>query len=430
MASSTAARRAAQNGRTSQQAAPTARNGKPVKGDGGVRIRKLLKGLKRGLAGLQDVDGRIKSIEDGLAEIRALVRKAPSGITSMPSLPGVEPKKFSFARAFEAIASRDWSRAGYEKEVFKETRKRALAPGSGGGSYIVPEEIMEEIIPMLRSKMVWDKLGVREMNVTGQGYTITVPRQTVASTGYWIGDNSAITASDPEWDNITMTPHKAVGMVKFSRRYLRTGSIGNVEQQVRRDLVNVLARLIQLGFLNGSGASNQPTGVLNMAGTNAVAIASNVDATILQKLQQMQEEIEVDEIAMESPAWVMHPRAKHRIGRITYSGGGPILTGQHGGDWRTAPAKDGYNLLGYPMWTTTQMPINTVPTPDESDIIFADWEEVLVALWSVLELAASDQAGTAFENDQIWIRAIQEVDINVMHAVGICVGTAMSLNVG
>jgi len=369
------------------------------------------------------VDDRLKGLDDRLTVI-----ETDTNARSV-SLPGVtadtnEKDHFSFCRYIWAKRTGDWSFAGYEKEVLDETRKKALAAGSGAGSDLVPTEVMSEIIPLLRSKMILEDMGVRRMSgLTGS--PVQIPRQTAAATGYWVGENSAITASDSNDDLLSLTPKKAAAMSQLSNTMLRTGiASGTIEQYVRDDLANVLARTIQTAFFNGSGSSNQPTGVLNVSGINTVDWSSvTTKALVADALMDMIKELDVDnvDVGSGSVAWCMHPRVFHALAKYLRDADTeiPVLTGNQS----TMSAQGSYltpNILGFPFFTTTDMPTELSPT--DSDILLAKWDEVIFADWASMELAVSTEADTAFANDQTWVRVIQEVDVLATHEVAICAG--------
>ena len=80
------------------------------------------------------------ALVDGLAARIAEMEKLQTPRKVM--LPGLEDEKqsFSFFKAIWAIKTQNWDDAGFEKEVFDNTRKRALGGlGTGAaGAYIVP----------------------------------------------------------------------------------------------------------------------------------------------------------------------------------------------------------------------------------------------------------------------------------------------------
>jgi HK97 family phage major capsid protein len=79
--------------------------------------------------------------------------------------------------------------------------------------------------------------------------------------------------------------------------------------------------------------------------------------------------------------------------------------------------------LGYPFYKTTQLSktLTKGSSTDCSAVYFGNWAEMLIGQWGGLELKASSETSTAFQRNQTWIRAIQEVDVNVRHAASFSV---------
>src|SRR3990167_10788378 len=119
------------------------------------------------------MDARIKMMEDLFR-----TRKS-SGV----SLPGVNEGKqqFSFLKAIRAIRWSDWKDAGFEKEVFDETRKRAMSQTTdSAGGYLVPTQHIAELIEMLYDNAVVIKLGATVLNdLTGS--PVEIPKQTAGA---------------------------------------------------------------------------------------------------------------------------------------------------------------------------------------------------------------------------------------------------------
>ncbi len=69
------------------------------------------------------------------------------------------------------------------------------------------------------------------------------------------------------------------------------------------------------------------------------------------------------------------------------------------------------------MHTTTGIPIDETQgtSTDASTLVLGCWPEFVIGQRKALELRASDAAGSAFEYDQVFIRAIMRVDAAVRH---------------
>src|SRR3990170_2350591 len=80
--------------------------------------------------------------------------------------------------------------AGFEKEVFDETRKKALGAGTpADGGYIVPTEYVAELIEMLVAEAIVVKLGATVINDL-KGNPVEFPKQVGGATAFWVGENT------------------------------------------------------------------------------------------------------------------------------------------------------------------------------------------------------------------------------------------------
>lgn len=329
-----------------------------------------------------------------------------------PSVPGVDGQKFSFAKAVHAINSGDWGRAGYEQEVFAAATKALNLADDASAGFIVPSEVMAEIIPLLRSAMIVDTLGINRMDDM-KASPVEIDKQRGGGTGFWVGEEETITESEQSLGLVRLRPHKAGALTKISNTILRAGG-NRAESFVRDDLSKVLARTIQAAFFSGTGFGSQPLGVENHPSVNSVTFGG---VPTVELLQRMIEEIDVDDAMIGTLKWVMHPRMRNKISKLAYGGaGGPILTGPRGGDISQDNAK---TLLGHPYMSTTDIALGATT----STIFLAVWAEAILADWGALELRATDSAGDAFTKDQTWVRAIQEVDVGLRHEESVCVST-------
>src|SRR5262249_55804246 len=58
---------------------------------------------------------------------------------------------------------------------------------------------------------------------------------------------------------------------------------------------------------------------------------------------------------------------------------------------------------------------NPIAAANMNPVFFGDWQHLWVMEPQDIELLASNVAGTAFQNDQTWIRLIRRYDVGVAH---------------
>jgi HK97 family phage major capsid protein len=293
-----------------------------------------------------------------------------------------------------------------------------MGTGTEGG-YLVPANYIAELIEMFRANMIIDKLGATILNNL-VGSPVKFPRQTGGGTGYWTGENTAITDSQIAVGELNLTPKRATALVKLSNSVIKH-STPAIEAMVRRDIAQVLGLMIDLGGLRGSGTADQPTGIVNTADILTYAIGTNGGDFDYDHFENMIYEMEAVNSLKGNVGMATHPKVISKLKKIRIA----QFSGQTDGEYIMLPMSDTKlaELLDYAFAKSTQFPINLTKgsSSDCTEIIIGNWQELLVCDWGGLELMASKETSDAFEKDQTWIRAIQEVDVGLRHANSFCV---------
>ena len=378
------------------------------------------------------INGKFNPIESAMKEMRESMTGLNTRMTTVEdvfrarkstgvSLPGVNEGKqqFSFLKAIRAIRWNDWNDAGFEKEVFDQTRKRAMSQGTdSAGGYLVATQHIVELIEMLYDRAVCIALGATVLgDLTGS--PVEIPKQTGGATAYWPGENAAITGSDLTLDQLSLTP-KVVGcLVKLSNRLIQLSN-PSAEAMVRRDIATALALAIDLKALRGDGTSNTPTGIANTSGINTVAIGTSGGVFDFDIAMQMIDELDIDNALKGKLGFAFHAKVKGKMKRERI----PQFSGDGKGAYVMMPMTDAVlkERLGYAFETTNQIPTNLTKGSGTnlSEVYFGNWEELLIANWGAMQIMASQETSDAFEKNQTWVRILQDVDIGVRHAQSFC----------
>ncbi|HLG28975.1 MAG TPA: phage major capsid protein [Candidatus Brocadiales bacterium] len=302
---------------------------------------------------------------------------------------------FSFGRFFQAIATRDWSKAPLER--------KALGEGTGSaGGFLVPEQYLGEVKDRITARAIVRRAGATVYPMATD--TLNVPKVTGGATAYWIGENAQITASDETLDQLQLVAKLLAAMVKVSNQLLSDAS-PSAEAAIRRDIAKVIALAEDNAFIAGTGTGNQPLGIINTTGVNGLSLGANGATPTFDNIYDALYQVENNNGL--ASAWVMHPRTKNTLKKIKDSTGNFI--------YNVAPSvKEPDTLVGLPVYLTTQIPTNlTVGTStDCSYILVGQFDEAIIGERAGLEFS-TDQSGTAFEYYQTWIRAIARLDFGL-----------------
>jgi len=329
-----------------------------------------------------------------------------------------ETRSFSFVKALnflsnqgDAQARRD---AAFEIEVGKAAAKKYERSSNG---IVIPNEVLRRdlvvgtptaggdlvddvllagsFIDLLRNRLAIAQAGVTML--TGLQGNISVPRQTSASTAYWVGENSSPTESQQAIDQVNMTPKTVGAFVDYSRRLLLQSSI-DVEGMVRDDLARVIALEIDRAAIYGTGSSNQPLGLTNVSGIGSETLTGTGTFTEFIAM-------ETDVAAANADAGAL----RYIVNATTRGGLKGTKKDAGSGEFVFADGE----INGYPAIVSNQLANN--------DALFGDFSMFIMGMWSGLDLTVDPYAGATAGT--VRVIALQDVDFAVKQPGAFCFAT-------
>lgn len=335
-----------------------------------------------------------------------------------------ETRKYSLLRMIRSVVENDPRIAPFEYECNQQMRKKFhkedargfLVPpevlkrgqrdlsagiGSAGGYTVATDNLGSAFVDMLRNQSRVMELGATRMG--GLRGNVTIPKQTGAATAYWLAEGTQITESQQTFGQISMTP-KTVGAYTEVTRQLLLQSDPSAETLVINDLGKVVALAVDLAAINGTGASNQPLGLLNTAGIGSVSGTSLAYAGILE----FQTDVGASNALTAGCSYFTTPAVAGLLAqrqRFT-STDSPLWEGN---------IVDG-KVSGFKAASSNQVPTATM--------IFGDFSQVVIAEWGILEVLANPYAD--FKSGLVGIRAMYSVDIAIRNASAFSVATTIT----
>jgi HK97 family phage major capsid protein len=239
--------------------------------------------------------------------------------------------------------------------------------------------------------------------LTGLVGNVAIPKQSGAGTAYWVAENAAPTESQQLLAQVTMTPKTVGAYTDISRRLLIQSSI-DVESMVQTDLATVLGLAIQQAAINGSGVSNQPTGILT-AVTSTVIGGVNGLAPTWQNVIDLETGVAT---------------ANADVGSLAY-----LTNAKVRGKFKSTQKFSGTN--GMPVWDATDTPMNgyraavTNAVPSNlnkgtstgvcSAILFGNFADLVIGMWGSLDLLVDPYTGS--NAGTVRVVTLQDVDIAI-----------------
>lgn len=293
-------------------------------------------------------------------------------------------------------------------------RDQLVGTGSLGGNVVETSLLAGSFIDILRNRMLVARAGATML--AGLQGNVAIPRQSGAAATTWATSEAHATSeASVTFDQVTLTPKQISSRVDYSWLLLKQSN-PSVDGLIQRDFQAVIARAIDLAALHGIGSSGQPTGIAATSGIGSVTAGNGTNggdpawATIVG----LETEVAIDNADIGSLAYISNAKVRGKLKR-TLKGGTAATDGIY--IWPEGPINDGFALLnGYRIGTTNQVASNLTKgshTTVCSAIFFGNWADLLIGMWSGLELLTNPYTQAA--NRVIETYAYQAVDIAVRH---------------
>ena len=243
----------------------------------------------------KDADKAIQentSLDEFRAQVLKNVRTNKEGTRSTDmdlGLTSEDKNRYSLANAIKANISGNWRKAGFERAVSTALAEKNGKDARGffvnyevlgglgraqdtkteaaGGALVANELHSEQFIALLRPYSLAATLGVRFM--TGLVGNVDIPKLLRGSSFYWIDEGDDAPETNVSFGVVKMKPNTVAGAVPLTRRLLQQ-STPDVDMVIRDDMLQGLGLAIDKAIFVGTGVGNEPLGIVNQTGVNAV----------------------------------------------------------------------------------------------------------------------------------------------------------------
>ena len=226
----------------------------------------------------------------------------------------------------------------------------------------------------LKDRLVVNKLGAHVLgDLVG-----TVPFVSAgAISAAWLAEGAEASVSKSTFAKVSLTPHRNAVIGAFSKDLLRQTSI-DIDNVVMGLLLDAHASLIESACINGSGTSNQPTGILNTANIGSVAGGDNGAAISWANVVKLETAINAENAN------------RGKLGYLTNAKviGAMKTTEKASNTARFVLDFDG-SLNGYPVEWTNLVPSNLTKGTSEgvcSAMIFGNFDDLYVGHWGGVDI--------------------------------------------
>lgn len=333
------------------------------------------------------------------------IRKERDGGITIP--PDVMRASIASSPDVAQAAMRLMNQAGNGSAAFRDL---VVGTATAGGHTVATNLLSGSFIDMLRARARVLQMGATVL--TDLSGNIAIPRQTGGATCYWVGENVAVTESQPTFDQVPLTPKTVGTFTDFSRRLLLQSSL-DVEAFVRAELAIALAIYgIDYAALNGSGSGDQPTGLFNASGVGAVVMGDNGAAPSWAKVVEFETAIANANADVGAMAYLTNSKVRGSLKTTEkFTGSGKEI-------WQ--PGRDSRNGIGevngYDAYVSNN--IGSAYTKGSSagicsGMAFGNWADLLIGMWGGLDLMLDPYANATSGGKRVV--ALQDCDIAVRH---------------
>jgi HK97 family phage major capsid protein len=278
--------------------------------------------------------------------------------------------------------------------------RAALSEGTdSAGGYSIPLTVLPQFFDRLRSKTQFIQAGAQTLVLDGMKTRIM--RVAADPAPAWRAENAALTESAPTFDAVDFLPRSLAVLVKVSEELLADSV--NVASALEMSLLGALSVELDRACLFGSGSSNEPLGLFNLAsGINTVSMGTNgMTPASYDEIIDALYEVELDN-GMTPSAGIMHPRTARTLRKLKDTTGQPLML---------PPA-----LAGFRMLSTTSVPITQTQgtaTGVCSTTLVGDFSQAILGLRQSLMIRRLDQ--TFAGNLQVGFLATMRADVGFAH---------------
>lgn len=273
--------------------------------------------------------------------------------------------------------------------------------GTSGSNYLVGTRPLN-FIDTVRNRSVVLRLGATEL--LNMQDNATIPRVSSDPTAYWLSTESTqTTESQPVLGQVSLSPKHVAAYTEVSR--LLSKQAPAVESLLMASLGGSIGSALDAAAIAGTGASGQPTGIVNTSSVGTFTGTSLAWAGLVEAQKDVigGAEIDVAQCGYATTATV----AQTLMGRQRFTGtDSPLWQGAYG---------DGL-VAGCRALASGNVPTDTM--------VFGHWPSLVVASWGILQVEVNPYAN--FQAGVLGMRAMYACDVGVRRAADFSVATSIT----
>ncbi len=273
-----------------------------------------------------------------------------------------------------------------------ETRNQTVGTPAAGGNLVATT--LAGLVDHYRPRLMTEAMGATVLS--GLSGNLEIPRSLTSTSAHWVAEDGAPDRSAMTFDKIGMGPKTAAAESRISRRLLLQSATA-IEALMRNDLGFTLAATMDKAALAGTGAANQPLGILNVPGIARTTPAAYLGDTVAD----MAGALDVADVTG-SRGFLTSPKLLTAARKMK------------DGDGHVIPLAELFH--GERVEVSTQVPANLGAGADKTALIYGVWSELMIGYWSGIDIVLNPYHPDVASSGGVLLHAFLDVDIAVRHA--------------
>jgi len=276
------------------------------------------------------------------------------------------------------------------------TKRTNTAGGATTGSDLVFTEPGRYIDFLYPSTPLLGQVSVFE-NLVGN---VSFPKQTGAYDLNWQTETGTDTAQDLTFGTVDMSPKRAVITASVSNQLLKQEYSQGIQARMIAQLNQSFNKGLENAILNGTGASNQPSGLYTLLNGSAQEL-SFAGALTYDDLVEMEKTLAMADALQGNLAYVTNPGVMASLKKTKVdAGSGRFLV-----EGMLDPVK---TANGYTAFSTTLSPAYSGPA---YGIAFGNWSDLAVGFWGGASLIVNPYTQMKSSITEIYIERFMDCKV-------------------
>lgn len=292
----------------------------------------------------------------------------------------------------------------------KRFEKRAHTAGTTTeGGYAVQTDVGAMIEPLYPNPVVTQMGATVFDNLVGN---LTFPRDTNLFSFAWETETGTSDDTSKTFSQVSLSPKRVAGRADVSRRLLLQEKSQSMQGYLENEFLKGINVAVDVAAINGSGLSNQPTGVLNTSGVANIVLGANGGIPTWTQTLSFPKTLDQADALNGNIAWLTTPEMKSilmaTLKNATYGTTGYI--------WETNNTMAGYNA-----YVSTSVPSGLTQGSSSfcHAMLLGNWSDLLIGKWGGTFILVDPY--TQATTSQVRIHCELQMDVAVRRAASFAI---------